>query len=242
MELSTGRPYSKLIASIPFFPREETKANIELIEGQKRVRIKSPIEMEFLNRQAKPKGGKKKKAAKGKRLWEKYEDEAVEQLVKKHGIKKWSLIAEKLDTEYKIKGRNGKQCRERWHNHLNPFVKKLPLSDGEEKLIFEKHREYGNKWAEIAKYLNGRTDNVIKNYFYATLRRQFRKITKKMKGKSYPPPKEITLQYINRIMMENNLSYDDLDNKNVREELKLMNKEPNITEKQLPSMAHNYTL
>jgi hypothetical protein len=196
--------------------------------------------MEFLNKLAKPKG-EKKKTARGKRLWERFEDEAVEQLVQKYGVKKWSLIAEKLNTEYKIKARNGKQCRERWRNHLDPSVKKLPLSDEEEKLVFEKHREYGNKWAEIAKYMNGRTDNVIKNYFYATLRRQFRKITKKIKGKSHPPPEEITLQYINRIMMENNVSYDELDNKNVKAELQLMNKETDITDKQ-PSTAHNYLL
>jgi hypothetical protein len=40
----------------------------------------------------------------------------VMELVAMYGAKKWSLIAQKLP------GRIGKQCRERWHNHLNPNI------------------------------------------------------------------------------------------------------------------------
>ena len=50
--------------------------------------------------------------------WTKEEDDLVIQLVEKFGPKKWSVIAEHLQ------GRIGKQCRERWHNHLNPDIKK----------------------------------------------------------------------------------------------------------------------
>jgi len=39
------------------------------------------------------------------------------QLVGEHGLRKWSHIAENLP------GRIGKQCRERWHNHLKPDIK-----------------------------------------------------------------------------------------------------------------------
>lgn len=38
-------------------------------------------------------------------------------LVKQHGVRKWSQIAKELV------GRIGKQCRERWHNHLRPDIK-----------------------------------------------------------------------------------------------------------------------
>lgn len=38
-------------------------------------------------------------------------------LVKENGEGKWTQIAEKLE------GRVGKQCRERWHNHLRPDIK-----------------------------------------------------------------------------------------------------------------------
>jgi len=48
----------------------------------------------------------------------------------------------------------------------------------EEKIIFEKHSEFGNKWAEISKYLKGRTDNSVKNHFYSTIRKFTRKVNK----------------------------------------------------------------
>ncbi|KAB2622631.1 hypothetical protein D8674_024813 [Pyrus ussuriensis x Pyrus communis] len=40
-------------------------------------------------------------------------------LVKQYGVGKWAQIVEKLV------GRAGKQCRERWHNHLHPHIKAI---------------------------------------------------------------------------------------------------------------------
>lgn len=59
--------------------------------------------------------------------------------------------------------RNGRQCRERWYNHVDPSLRKGEWTPEEDMYILEQQQLIGNKWSEIARGLNGRTENSVKN-------------------------------------------------------------------------------
>ncbi|KAE9612052.1 putative transcription factor MYB-HB-like family [Lupinus albus] len=110
--------------------------------------------------------------------------------VRRFGLKKWSHIAKLLN------GRVGKQCRERWFNHLRPNIRKDSWSEEEDLILIEAHKVVGNKWAKIAKRLVGRTENTVKNHWNATKRSLN---TKRRVNKCINPNGELLLNYIKQI-------------------------------------------
>nr|QQP20049.1 MYB36 transcription factor protein [Fagopyrum tataricum] len=99
--------------------------------------------------------------------WSKEEDERIIQLAKEQGInKKWSAIAKSLP------GRIGKQCRERWVNHLDPAIKRDAWTAQEESILVHCQKIYGNQWAKITTFLPGRSDNAIKNHWNCSLKKR----------------------------------------------------------------------
>lgn len=103
----------------------------------------------------------------GPKPWSKDEDALLVSLV--HSMQwpmKWTVVAQSLPD------RTGKQCRERYVNHLNPRLKNTEWTSVEDATIFHLYNTLGSHWAKMSKVIPGRTDNGIKNRFH-NIRRQY---------------------------------------------------------------------
>ncbi|CAA2947099.1 transcription factor DUO1-like [Olea europaea subsp. europaea] len=99
--------------------------------------------------------------------WKEEEDKVLLSHVKKYGPRDWSSIRSKG-----LLRRTGKSCRLRWVNKLRPNLKTgIRFSAEEERTIIDLQAQYGNKWARIATYLPGRTDNDVKNFWSSQKKR-----------------------------------------------------------------------
>jgi hypothetical protein len=98
--------------------------------------------------------------------WTRAEDEIIISYVEKNGTKKWQKLCTQLP------GRIGKQCRERWRNHLDPSLNHSQWTEAEDERLIELHRQHGNAWVKIAMLMQNRSDNDVKNRWNATLRKQ----------------------------------------------------------------------
>ena len=85
--------------------------------------------------------------------WTAEEDAALIIAMHTYGIH-WSKVALQMGT------RSVKQCRERWIHHLDPEVSKKDYSPEEDTKLLELHATLGNKWADIARSLTGRTVSI----------------------------------------------------------------------------------
>jgi len=111
---------------------------------------------------------------KPRNYWDHIEDMRLLGLIEKHG-EKWSKIASLM------RGRTGKQVRDRYINYLRPNIKQQEWSQEEDDLLQKLYEEFGNKWSKISVYLRGRTENQVKNRFHAAERREKRMREKKKK-------------------------------------------------------------
>ncbi|XVE78577.1 hypothetical protein DITRI_Ditri13aG0157000 [Diplodiscus trichospermus] len=111
--------------------------------------------------------------------WTPEEDKLLAEYVNLNGGGRWSSVARSAGLN-----RSGKCCRLRWVNYLRPGLKRGYITPQEEGIIIELHAIWGNKWSTIAKYLPGRTDNEIKNYWRTHFRKKERSSQKQEKRRA----------------------------------------------------------
>ncbi|KAK6128636.1 hypothetical protein DH2020_037626 [Rehmannia glutinosa] len=129
--------------------------------------------------------------------WTPAEDKLLIEYISQNGEGRWSFVSKCTGLK-----RSGKSCRLRWVNYLRPGLKKGHLTPQEEGIIIELHALWGNKWSTIARYLPGRTDNEIKNYW----RTHFKKKSK---------PDQIKQEKKKEIIIKQQQQQQTDDNKNI---------------------------
>ncbi|KAI5919090.1 Homeodomain-like protein [Camillea tinctor] len=106
--------------------------------------------------------------------WSQREDDHLMHLVRSQGPISWVRISQQLHS------RSPKQCRERYHQNLKPSLNHEPITAEEGAMIEKLVGQLGKRWAEIARRLNNRSDNAVKNWWNGSMNRRKRMIRRKV--------------------------------------------------------------
>jgi hypothetical protein len=118
------------------------------------------------------------------------EDVLLRELIQSSDPVNWSAVASHFPD------RNGRQCRDRWVNYVNPRIANTPWTPDEERLLEEKFYEFGARWIRIAVSFPRRSASQIKNH-WITKQRRLQKLDRlppsepKADSRQFPAPKFI---------------------------------------------------
>jgi len=174
--------------------------------------------------------------------WTTKEDEELRSLVRKMGDRNWATIARYLPN------RSGKQCRERWHNHLRDDLLQQPWSPQEDDVLQQKQVEYGNRWSAISGFLPGRSENSIKNRWYSHIKPALENAAKKRNSfdSSYSysasSSSSSTPSSPKKMRRENNVPLTVLFEKEIHDEQKYQDLVPLINSSEVAANSNSDTI
>jgi hypothetical protein len=96
------------------------------------------------------------------------EDARLREVVERCGTNDWAEVARQMHP------RNGRQCRERWTNYLNPTLQNCSWTAEEEILLDEKLAQFGPRWRAGTACFANRSRNSIKNHVMSKRRHKSR--------------------------------------------------------------------
>ena len=117
---------------------------------------------------------------------------------------KWAQVATR------VPNRSGKQCRERYFNHLHNKVKATEWSPLEDAMICRLNKVIGSKWVEISRLMPGRSDNSCKNRWHY-LRRHFEKYASSLSDEANRSPVSPLQARLLHLARENGNAQDDME-------------------------------
>jgi hypothetical protein len=104
-------------------------------------------------------------AKKVRKVFSQTEDDQLSALVTQFGTQSWDIVAGHMRT------RSARQCRDRWNTYVCPTVNREPWSSAEDRLLFTKYNEIGNKWSVLVGFFEHRSLNNVKNRWNSVVRK-----------------------------------------------------------------------
>jgi hypothetical protein len=95
-------------------------------------------------------------------------------LVNSKGTENWKEISSDLSQNLGIR-RTSKQCSDRWYNALCVTSPNHKFTESEKNLVFSTFLTTGPHWRKITEKIKTKTENQIKNFMNATVRRNIRR-------------------------------------------------------------------
>jgi len=147
---------------------EEEGGELERHGSTATVKLERSEKMELwyiVNDMARPRRNQTRQL-KPRRMWTAEENELLEQLVAKHGARNWYKFEKYFD------GRKGTHLRSHYKHALENKNSKRPFSKEEDEYIVREHDRLGGKWSSIARKMDRRVDNDVKNRYRMLMRKK----------------------------------------------------------------------